>query len=175
MNGIPSGLRAGAAAAGLLLAGPAAAQPVAGPAAAQPVRVRYVAPERFTDAETRFGSGPSLATTLSGMTRILEQLGQARLRPGESLELSVLDIDLAGIDRPGFGAPTGARIVTDATPPRLRLAYVLRRSRKVVRRGEETITDINFLLASNPRFSSGSLYYERALLRDWFAKRFASP
>ncbi|MFE1599247.1 DUF3016 domain-containing protein [Methylobacterium sp. ID0610] len=147
----------------------------AGPAAAQQVRVRYVAPERFTDAQTMFGSGLSLRATLAEMTRILEELGRARLRPGESLDLTVLDIDLAGFERPGLGAPTGIRVVTDATPPRIRLAYGLRRGRQVVRQGEETISDINFLLGANPRFSGGGLYYERALLRDWFAKRFPAP
>lgn len=37
------------------------------------------------------------------------------------------------------------------------------------------MTDINFLLTSNPRFSTGGLYYERQILRDWFARRFPEP
>ena len=39
----------------------------------------------------------------------------------------------------------------------------------------DTVTDINFLLTSNPRFSTGGLYYERQILRDWFARRFPEP
>ena len=142
-----------------------------GPARAE-VQVRYTAPERFTDAENRFGSGQPLRVTLAELTRIFQDLGKARLRPGERLDITVLDVDLAGFDRPGFSTPTGLRVVTDATPPRIRFAYALHRGGRIVAQSEETVTDINFLLTSNPRFSTGSLYYERQLLRDWFARRF---
>ena len=155
--------RAGTAlalAVGPLLAGPAIAQ----------VSVRYVAPERFTDAEDR--SGLPLRVTLGGLTRILEELGRTRLSPGESLDISVLDVDLAGFERPGPPPSGSLRVVTDATPPRIRFAYVLRRGGRAVARGEEALSDISFLLTSNPRLSTGPLYYERILLRDWFAKRF---
>ena len=141
------------------------------PAAAQ-VNVRYVAPERFTDAENRFTSGQPLRVTLAEMTRILEDLGRSRLQPGEILDLAALDIDLAGFEQPSAALPTGLRVVRDATPPRIRLAYTLRQGRRVLAQGEDVVTDINFLLTSNPRFSSGALYYERAVLRDWFARRF---
>ena len=141
-----------------------------GPAAAQ-VSVRYAAPERFTDAEDRWGSGRSLRTTLAEMTRIFEDLG-SRLGPGEALDVTVLDIDLAGYERPGFGTPSGVRIVGDATPPRIRLAYRLRRGGRVVASGEDIVTDIDFMLSAGSRLSTGGLYYERAVLRDWFARRF---
>lgn len=145
----------------------------AAPAAAQPVSVRYVAPERFTDAENRLGSGQSLRVTLAEMTRIFEELGR-RLPPGDSLAVSVLDIDLAGYERPGMGLPQSVRVVQDFTPPRIRLAYTLRRNGRVVAQGEDVVTDINFMLSANPRFSSGGLYYERAVLRDWFGRRFGA-
>ncbi|MBE7197167.1 MAG: DUF3016 domain-containing protein [Parafilimonas terrae] len=164
-----TGRRSGLILAAVLLA--------AGPARAEvqvraEVHVRYAAPERFTDAENRFGSGQPLRVTLAELTRIFQDLGNARLGPGERLDVTVLDIDLAGFDRPGFATPTGVRVVTDATPPRIRFAYRLRRGNRLVAHGEETVTDINFLLTSNPRFSTGGLYYERQLLRDWFARRF---
>ena len=115
---------------GLLLSGPAAAQTTAGPAGR--VHVSDVAPEGFTDVEDEFGSAPTLRVRLAEMTHILERLGQARLRPGEILDLKVLDIDRAGFDRPGFGGTNGVRVVTDATPPRIGLAYVPRRGGRVV-------------------------------------------
>ena len=170
MDRISDGRRTRGSLGALLLAGAL----IAGPDAAQAagVSVRYVAPERFTDAEGGFGSGLPLRVTLAGMTRILETLGLARLRPGESLDLAVLDIDLAGFDRPGFNGSNDVRVVTGATPPRIRLAYVMRRGGRVVARGEDTVTDTDFLLTSNPRLSAGPLYYERAILKDWFARRF---
>lgn len=164
-----------AAAAALSVIGSSAAPARAHPAAQAQVTVRYAAPERFTDAENRFGSGQPLRVTLAELTRIFTDLGTARLRPDERLDITVLDVDLAGFDRPGFATPTGLRVVTDATPPRIRLAYSLRRGGRTVSQGADTVTDINFLLTSNPRFSTGGLYYERQILRDWFARRFPEP
>ena len=162
----------GAGTAGLVLAGMLlGAGPVCAEGQAE-VKVRFAAPERFTDAANSFASGQPLRVTLAELSRILVDLGTARLRPGERLDITVLDIDRAGFDRPGFGSPTGLRVVTDATPPRIRLAYALRRGNRVVAQGEDTVTDINFLLTFNPRFSTGGLYYERQILRDWFARRF---
>jgi hypothetical protein len=164
-----------AAAAALSVIGAFAVPAPAQPAAHAQVTVRYAAPERFTDAENRFGSGQPLRVTLAELTRIFTDLGTARLRPDERLDITVLDVDLAGFDRPGFATPTGLRVVTDATPPRIRLAYSLRRGGRTVAQGADTVTDINFLLTSNPRFSTGGLYYERQILRDWFARRFPEP
>jgi hypothetical protein len=161
-------MRPGGAGAALL-----AAALAAGPVAAQEVSVRYVAPERFTDAENRYSSGQPLRATLAEMTRIFEETGRRRLAPGDSLAVTVLDIDLAGFERPSFGAPQGLRVVTDAAPPRIRLAYALRRGGRVAARGEETLTDINFLLTANARLATGGLFYERVLVRDWFARRFS--
>ena len=131
------------------------------------------------NAKIRFGGRieqrDSIDIVLQVATDGGTDLGAARLRPDERLDITVLDVDLAGFDRPGFATPTGLRVVTDATPPRIRLAYSLRRGGRVVAQGEDTVTDINFLLTSNPRFSTGGLYYERQILRDWFARRFPEP
>ncbi|AWN41438.1 DUF3016 domain-containing protein [Methylobacterium durans] len=146
---------------------------LSGPAAAG-VSVRYVAPERFTDAENRIGSGLPLRVTLAEMTRILQELGDRHLPPGETLAITILDIDLAGVEQLGFGTAQALRVVRDSSPPRIRFAYRLQRGGRTLAQGEETLTDINFLLTSNARFSSGPLFYERALLRDWFRRRFPS-
>ncbi|WP_246102002.1 DUF3016 domain-containing protein [Methylobacterium terricola] len=148
--------------------------PAAGAQAAPaeaPLTLRFVAPERYTDAESRTGSGPTLRTTIGGLERIFRDLAGRTLRPGQSLTLDVLDIDLAGIDLPGAG-PTAPRLVSDATPPRIRLRYALAERGRVVLAAEETVTDINFLLRARPGGSS-SLAYERDILADWFAARIA--
>lgn len=139
------------------------------PAAAQ-VSVAFVAPERFTDAESRFGSGPTLRVTLAEIRRLLTEGGDRVLRPGESLAITVLDIDLAGQERP-VGLPTSPRIVSDITPPRLRLRYVLKERGRTVLAGEETLTDINFLSRYARSLSGGSFTYERELIRDWLQAR----
>ncbi len=156
--------------AALVLLTALAAPLAAAPAAAQ-VRVSFVAPERYTDADNRFGSGLSLRSVLAEMRRLFETLGNRALAPGQTLDIAVLDIDLAGIDRPNFGAAQGVRVVTDVTPPRFRLRYALKEGGRTVLAADETVTDINFLLNSS-RLSSGQAFtHEREVLRDWFQSR----
>ncbi len=143
----------------------------ASPAAAQ-VRVTFVAPERYTDAQNRFGSGPSLRVVLAEMRRLFETLGNPVLAPGQALDIAVLDIDLAGLDQPSFGAAQGVRVVTDITPPRFRLRYALKERGRTVLTAEETVSDINFLLRATRLSSGQTFFYEREVLRDWFQARF---
>lgn len=137
------------------------------------VNLRFVAPERYTDAGNRFGSGPPLRVTLAEMRRLFESLGARVLAPGQSLDIDVLDIDLAGFDQPGAGVPFGLRVVTDVTPPRFRLRYALREGRRTILSGEEAVSDLDFL-TRYARSSSGQTFaYEREVLRDWFQARIA--
>ncbi|MBB5764543.1 DUF3016 domain-containing protein [Methylorubrum rhodesianum] len=160
-----------AAALALLAALAAPLSLAASPAAAQ-VRVTFVAPERYTDAQNRFGSGLSLRVVLAEMRRLFETLGDAVLAPGQALDIAVLDIDLAGLDQPSFGAAQGVRVVTDITPPRFRLRYALKERGRTVLTAEETVSDINFLLRATRLSSGQTFFYEREVLRDWFQARF---
>ena len=139
-------------------------------AATAQVTVRFIEPERYTDAENRFGSGVTLRVTLGEIRRIFEGLAARGLPPGRTLAIDVLDIDLAGIERPGANVPFGLRVVSDISPPRFRLRYVLTEGRRRLAAAEETVTDINFLLRAS-RFANGAFDHERDLLRDWFRRR----
>ena len=162
-------MRASALALLAILAAPIA---LAAPAAAQ-VRLSFVAPERYTDAENRFGSGLSKRVVLAEMRRLFETLGDRVLAPGQTLDIAVLDIDLAGFDQPSFGPSQGVRVVSDVTPPRFRLRYTLKERGRTLLSAEETVTDLNFLLRYARSSSGQSFYYERELLRDWFQARIA--
>lgn len=156
--------RASVFAAALVLAAP-------GAASAQ-VSVSFVAPESYTDAGNRVGSNLTQRAVLGEIHRLITGLGARVLAPGESLSVTVLDIDLAGIDYPGAALPYGPRVVTDVTPPRFRLRYALRSRGRVVSSGEETVTDINFQMRYARAASFGTFGYERELLRDWMQRRF---
>ncbi len=146
---------------GLLAASPAAAQ----------VGVTFVAPERYTDAESRFGSGYTLRVTLAEIRRLFTELGDRVLRPGETLAITMLDIDLAGYELPGAAGPNTPRIVSDIGPPRFRLRYVLKERGRTVLAADETVTDINFLTRYARSLSGGAFTYERELIRDWLQAR----
>lgn len=135
------------------------------------VSVAFVAPERYTDAENRFGSGPTLRVTLTEIRRLFVELGERVLKPGESLSVTVLDIDLAGYVRPGTAGPDSLRIVSDIGPPRLRRRYRLKEHGRTVLAADETVSDTNFLVRRAGSFNGGSFTYERELIRDWLQAR----
>jgi hypothetical protein len=159
----------------LALAAPALAAPaLAAPADAR-VTVRFVAPERYTDADDRYGSGPGLRGTLAEIRRIIAASALRVMGPDETLSVDVLDIDRAGFVRPDLNSPSGLRILSDATPPAIRLRYDLRRGGRRIAGGEERLTDINFLFGARAAAASGSFGYEEALLRDWARSRLSAP
>lgn len=131
--------------------------------------VRFVGADRYSDAEA--GSSGSRKETLNELRRYLDTLGARYLRPGQDLAIEVLDIDLAG-ERMPRGA-TNTRIVTGATPPRISLRYTLRERGRVVRRSEETLSNLSFQMGSAAR-SGDRLAYEKDMLADWFRTRIAS-
>ncbi|GJE19529.1 DUF3016 domain-containing protein [Methylobacterium marchantiae] len=148
----------------------------AGSAMAAPVgsvEVRFIEPDRYSDANNRFESGIGPKATLAELRRLIDQAASPLLAPDERLVVDVLDVDLAGFPNPGANFPYGLRVVTDATPPSFRFRYTLTTSRgQRVAAGEERLTDVNFLLGARSAQSS-SFPYERELLRDWARRRFA--
>ena len=138
------------------------------------VTVNFIAPERYTDADNRFGSGLGLRGTLAEIRRILEAAALRVMAPGDSLAVDVLDIDLAGFAHPGLNVPSGLRVVNDVTPPAFRLRFELKRGGRRIASGEERVSDINFLMGARAN-RTGAFAYEDALLRDWARKRLSSP
>jgi hypothetical protein len=60
--------------------------------------------------------------------------------------------------------------MSDVTPPRITLSYVLTEKGKRMRSGEETLTDIDYQMNPSAQLSSDRYVYEKALLDDWFRR-----
>lgn len=147
-----------------------------GPVAATPrpaVEVRFIEPDRYTDANNRFGTGLGPEATLGEIRRLVEEAAIRVIAPGDRLVVEVLDVDLAGFPNLGINIPNGLRVVTDATPPAFRLRYRLTSGGRSIATGEERITDINFLFGARGA-QVGSFPYERELLRDWARRRLSA-
>jgi Protein of unknown function (DUF3016) len=134
------------------------------------VRVNFVAPESYRDSEqagTRDG-------VLNELRRYLESLGTAYLKAGQSLTIDVLDIDLAGEYEPWRPHLAHARIMRDITPPMMKLRYRLEQKGRVLLRGTETVSDMNYLVSLSARRSGERLAYDKEMLQDWFQARFGA-
>jgi hypothetical protein len=132
------------------------------------VHVTFDKPERYDDI------GRRSPERLKDLEQWLEKLGAKYLPPGENLRVEVLDVDLAG--EPRYGAPSSfddTRILKGkADWPSIRLRYVLESGVKELDRGEETVSDRNYL--ERPIRQPESLAYEKRMLEKWFASRFGA-
>jgi hypothetical protein len=132
------------------------------------VSVRFINPERYTDADS-YGLG-SYRFTMTFVHQYLEDLGKALLQPGQDLTIDVLNIDLAGTSQLSRSG-RDLRVMRDFAPPSFRLRYVLKQKGRPPRSGAETVTDVNYQAVG---FASERFGYEKTLLRDWFRQRFGS-
>jgi len=140
------------------------------PASAE-VTVKFVEPQRFSDTGAYgYGDEPNLRA----LEHHLKALGEPCLKTGETLELQVFDVDLAGRDEWWHRGAYDVRVMRDITWPRLDLAYVRRDADgTVLAEGRERVADMSYLWRSAYlRSDTDPLPYEKAMLRDWFERRF---
>ena len=142
-------------------------------ALAQPARaagtadVRFVEPEKFTDAGR---TSHERDRTLATLTAHLRQLAQ-RLPEGQRLRVEVTDVDLAGHER--MRGATDLRVLRgNADWPKLALRWTLEQGGATVKTGDEKLSDLGYLFGSRPTTpAEGDLPYEKRLLNDWFARQ----
>lgn len=127
------------------------------------VIVRAVNPEHYRDGN---------ATDADEFRRLFERLARHYLPAGANLRIDILDIDRAGEVEPWRARLEHTRVMRGVTPPAIRLRYVL--DGKGVKRqsGEETVVDMNYQMNYSVRASGERLGYEKAMLTDWFVRRF---
>jgi hypothetical protein len=131
------------------------------------VTVTYDHPEKFTDLPfTRWDREQAL----KDLTAHFQKLGKA-LPPGQDLKIDVLDVDLAGREQPSRRGAHEIRVLRgEADWPRIHLRYALEEGGKVIKSGDEEISDMMYLQRL-PRYADGdTLQYEKQMLDDWFKK-----
>jgi hypothetical protein len=148
-----------------------------GPAAAE-VTVRFDHPENFTDLSLAVGTPEKNTAALTQqIEQHLKRLGDQYLPKGDTVDITVTDIDMAG----GFERwriPNGmwTRIISDVYPPKFKLHYVWRDKAGTVKaERQEWVTDQNYrsMVGVKEYMSHDSLRYEKALLKRWFRRSFA--
>ena len=84
--------------------------------------------------------------------------------------MEVLDIDLAGITRPTISRPDLRIVRGGADWPTMQLRYSVLQDGKVIKSGEERLSDMNYTQHINRYGSDASLRYEKQMLDDWCRK-----
>ena len=148
--------------AGLVLASAAAT--------AGAVNVVFVHPETYTDA--RDWTDRDSSANLQTISKYFEWLGQKYLPPEQTLQVEVLNVDLAGKLR--TSARWGmVRIVGKPLDwPQMSMRYRLESGGQVLASGEESISDMAYDQHLGSDMNWESLSYEKHMLKDWFRNRF---
>ncbi|ELC7365450.1 hypothetical protein B9Y76_01905 [Stenotrophomonas maltophilia] len=171
--------------AGALVAGGASAAPrtvtdAEAPRALQadgPVSVKWEDPAKFTEirqSTNRFEA--ERGDWVQQLARYLQTTAAKPLQPGQTLDVTLVDIKRAGDYEPWHG-PRGRdiRIMRDIYPPRISLQYTLKdASGRIVSEGDARLSDTGYLHNLGLRSDSDPLRYEKRLIDDWVKRQLAS-
>lgn len=138
--------------------------------AAGTVAVRYPGQATYTDA----GRGQiDREQTLRALTRHF-QAQASRLAQGQSLQIEVLDLDLAGEFR--LVGTQEFRILRGGVDwPRAQLRYTLFDNGKVIKSGEARVSDLNYMSYLHRGRDQGvELPFEKRMLDRWFTEMFVA-
>ena len=132
--------------------------------AAGTVEVKFVDPDQFSDA----GRGSiDIERTVKAFTEHLQGLGKA-LPDGQTLRLSVTDIDLAGELRPTRHGSDVRVLRGRADWPRVNLRYELMDGGRTLKSGEARLSDISYQQVSLGLYRNDAYAYEMRMLDRWF-------
>lgn len=152
----------------LATAGAAALAPCAH--AAGKVEVEFVHPEQFAD----IGRGAyERERTLSQLRGMFDDLGKV-LPDGDTLQLQVLDVNLAGELEP-WGRRDDLRVMRGrADWPKMHLRYTLLENGRTVKSGDARLSDMNYLMNAGATAGiHGPLQFEQRMVKRWMEDTFA--
>lgn len=146
-----------------------------GPSARADVRVTFTAPETYVDAGLlREDGARAREVTLGTIREQLVRLGERYLAPSQTLEVEVLDIDLAG-ELEWWHGPYDIRFLRSYTWPKIKLRYTLKQDGQPLRSAEELVSDPSYQMNVIAATRSGDVMpYEKEMLARWFRSRFAA-
>jgi len=139
-------------------------------AAAGSAEVSFSDPRKFTDIGP-YGDQRQATANCDEIAAHLKKLAETRLPADETLQIEVLDVDLAGRLQPWRHHEFDVRVMHPVTWPSIRLKYRLTRNGEALASGQEVVSDMDYLERINGYPSSDSLRYEKRMLDDWFTHR----
>jgi len=136
------------------------------------VNVTFVDPDNFYDAGNTKQDVP-------GNLKVLEQhfkdLGERYLADGQVLNISVLDVDLAGYMKPLMHSAREVRVTRGAADwPKFKVRYALEANGAQLKSAEEVVADMNYGRHGQIDIYSNRdpLRFEKQMLDNWFWARF---
>ncbi len=141
--------------------------------ASGPVSVAWADPAGFAElrhSPNRYDSARS--NWLPELAEHLRKRAEARLGPGERLDLTIIDVDRAGEYEPWIGVNyQDTRIVRDIYPPRMTVQFRhIGADGRVLAEGERKLSDPGFLTGITPIDTSDPLRFEKRMIDEWLRR-----
>lgn len=134
------------------------------------VQVRFVGD---TNAYADLGESASdRESNLSALTAIFQGLS-SRLPAGQTLDVVVSDVNLAG-ELEWLRSAQRLRVMRNVGWPMVQLTYTLKDGERVLRQGDERVTDMNYLSTRPLGLETQRLGYEERMLQDWLRRMLGS-
>ena len=135
------------------------------------VNVVFVHPENFTDIRD---ADNDAGTNLKVLADYFQWLGQKYLPPEKSVNIEVLNIDLAGRLIPTFRWGTVRVVGKPVDWPQVKLRYKVETHGQLVADAEETVSDMGYDTHLDGYSHGEPLAIEKQMLRTWFRNRFVA-
>ena len=142
-----------------------------------PVTVRWGDPAQFTEIRQSQNRHQAIeGDWVEQMGAYVAERVARSLPAGERADVEILDIKRAG-EFEWIGTQNDdVRILRDLYPPRMRVQF--RRTDaggQVIAEGERTISDLDYLMGSQPVPTTDPLRYEKRMIDRWVQREFGSP
>lgn len=142
------------------------------------VQVTWQEPEKYTDTRAaNMSSKKHREHIFKQLEAHLAELSE-NLPAGQSLKLTVTNLDLAGRVEPGrfsglVNSANEIRIVRDIDIPRMAFSYQLLNANGGVLKSEDVkLKDMSFLHSTRVHFNARPFAYEKHMLTEWFEDNF---
>jgi hypothetical protein len=136
------------------------------------VSVELGAYDQMTEVKRLRGSARrTTEQQIHALAAWLARQAEPRVPDGQTLHITLDDVDLAGDYEPGRAISLqDVRVVKDLYPPRIEIRWVFADADgEPLREGEGALRDVGFMTGSGP-IDSDPLRHEKRMLRDWLRR-----
>ena len=157
----------------MVFSGATVAQKSTAEAAETKVEITWQDPKSYTDVRPSNESRKSFRNRVfKSLDEYFNKLAEA-LPEGQTLEVTVTDLDLAGEVWPTMRAGAfDIRIIDTVYIPRMEFSYQLKEGDKVVKSADVKIKEMAFMNRISRARSSDQFRYEKDMIKHWFDDEF---
>ncbi|MFN0182250.1 MAG: DUF3016 domain-containing protein [Aquabacterium sp.] len=123
---------------------------------------------RYADIRSNMGHDEQ---HLKAIAAHIGELAARSLAPGQTLEVELKDVDLAGEMRWLRRGAQEVRVISGGVDsPMIELRWAIKEGDRTLRGGDSRLTDLGYLTRANRYARSEPLRYEKRMLDEWFSQ-----